>query len=504
MLKPHHRCLLAVLFFASLAGLLAAKVSGQSVDDVFITYRYAQNLVSGHGFVFNPGEWVLATSAPGWGLLLALGHLLTGLSLPALGTWTFAAALVAIAGLCFAEGQRLGREPEAWVAGTLLVSCSFLWPHNGFEYPASLLCILLATRLVERHGMLAGLLAAAAVWCRPDMLLVVACLMAMTLWPRRASPRDLWRSWPFVLSAGLGIALGLVLATLYYGHPLPVTLAAKRAQSLWLLPEASGWRFWSNGFGWVQRTYAGPWTPLLGLVGLAGLLRMLGSKSGVLRLLALSSVVISVSYPLLGIPFYTWYAMPLLIGLLYGYAWAAGEAWRRLWPTGNTMPSPAAPPQPTLWPRRALLRRQTLTIVLAIVLTGFPGYALRRAWHGFQLFNGFPRHQLYRDAGRWLATQTQPGDAFAFVEVGTLAFYSRMPARDLTGLVTPRVRPWSDVGDLSGAFLAHPAPWLVTSDRLEGLMGPVLDRSPIAPSLAHSLSNPDGTLRIYHLSPPTP
>src|SRR5438093_6967987 len=41
------------------------------VDDVFISFRYAGNLVSGHGLVFNPGERVEGFSNPLWTLLLA-------------------------------------------------------------------------------------------------------------------------------------------------------------------------------------------------------------------------------------------------------------------------------------------------------------------------------------------------------------------------------------------------------------------------------------------------
>ena len=40
-----------------------------TADDFFITYRYAQNLLAGNGFVFNPGERVFGTTAPGWGLV---------------------------------------------------------------------------------------------------------------------------------------------------------------------------------------------------------------------------------------------------------------------------------------------------------------------------------------------------------------------------------------------------------------------------------------------------
>src|SRR5438552_180061 len=40
-------------------------------DDSYITYRYALNLLHGHGLVFNPGEYVLSTTTPLYTLLLA-------------------------------------------------------------------------------------------------------------------------------------------------------------------------------------------------------------------------------------------------------------------------------------------------------------------------------------------------------------------------------------------------------------------------------------------------
>ena len=34
------------------------------LDDAYITYRYARNLATGRGFVYNPGEAVMGTTAP--------------------------------------------------------------------------------------------------------------------------------------------------------------------------------------------------------------------------------------------------------------------------------------------------------------------------------------------------------------------------------------------------------------------------------------------------------
>ena len=60
---------MAVVWLA-LTIAVATRFSGQAVDDVFITYRYAQNLAAGNGFVFNPGERVFGVTEPAVGLLL--------------------------------------------------------------------------------------------------------------------------------------------------------------------------------------------------------------------------------------------------------------------------------------------------------------------------------------------------------------------------------------------------------------------------------------------------
>ncbi len=36
----------------------------RTIDDAYITYRYSQNILEGHGLVYNPGERVLGTTTP--------------------------------------------------------------------------------------------------------------------------------------------------------------------------------------------------------------------------------------------------------------------------------------------------------------------------------------------------------------------------------------------------------------------------------------------------------
>lgn len=50
-------------------------------DDAFITFRYAQNLASGNGLVYNPGEYILGTTSPLFTIVIALLYKI-GLPIP--------------------------------------------------------------------------------------------------------------------------------------------------------------------------------------------------------------------------------------------------------------------------------------------------------------------------------------------------------------------------------------------------------------------------------------
>ncbi|MDP6777925.1 MAG: hypothetical protein QGI83_14300, partial [Candidatus Latescibacteria bacterium] len=61
----------------ALAPLMAICYHRVQMDDPYITYRYARNIAEGHGFIYNPGESVLGTTAPLYALILALGGQVT-------------------------------------------------------------------------------------------------------------------------------------------------------------------------------------------------------------------------------------------------------------------------------------------------------------------------------------------------------------------------------------------------------------------------------------------
>src|SRR3990172_13278728 len=68
--------LVALIVILALAARLIP--GPRTIDDAYITFRYARNLLAGQGLVFNPGERVLGTTTPVYTLLMAGLGLVSG------------------------------------------------------------------------------------------------------------------------------------------------------------------------------------------------------------------------------------------------------------------------------------------------------------------------------------------------------------------------------------------------------------------------------------------
>src|SRR5260370_1324544 len=69
------------------------------IDELYITFRYVRNLAQGLCLVYNPGEWLLGTTAPLWAFVLSGSYKLASTYLPWLST--------AVSALCDAASVAL-------------------------------------------------------------------------------------------------------------------------------------------------------------------------------------------------------------------------------------------------------------------------------------------------------------------------------------------------------------------------------------------------------------
>jgi len=178
------------------------------IDDTWIHLRFAQNLAEGHGFCFNPGHPIAASTAPLWTCLLALSYRLTG----ELGLFAYFWGIVFFAMTCLLVYGLVGwitdSLPLAAAAAILAACCPWLtWSAlSGMEITFSaafvLLTLLLHLRYLDSDGWqgLLGVVAAAmTTLTRPEtyvlLLAVVVHKVARSLLPLRVNLRRTLCAW---------------------------------------------------------------------------------------------------------------------------------------------------------------------------------------------------------------------------------------------------------------------------------------------------------------------
>lgn len=227
-----------------------------TADDPYITYRYAANILSGNGPVYNVGERVEGFSSP---LHLLLCVLL--LKIAPAADILFKAKLAGLICACVALFQtgllarRAGLTAGGAILAQLLVAGNLnfaLAAVNGLEttlYGVFVLASALAFVRERRGGVASAGWLVLALLTRPDAAgLFAALLLVRLVWARRRGlpVRDTLR-WAGVFLLAVVFLLCARLA--YYGQPFPNTYYAKN------VPLARGW---SDGWLYLSRALA-PW-----------------------------------------------------------------------------------------------------------------------------------------------------------------------------------------------------------------------------------------------------
>lgn len=225
--------------FWTMAGLIAllaiaARIipGPRSIDDAYITFRFARNILSGQGFAYNPGEAVLGTSTALYTMGMALlGSFSRGenADFPRLA-WMLNAVLDAALVLCLILlGRKLGLRWAGWGSALAwaLAPFSVTFAIGGLE--TSLYVLLLCTTFLaylNRRFATSALLASFSLLTRPDALLLVAPLALHRLLSSRmpgkaAVGRKEW------LALLLPYGLWALYAFVQFGSPLPHSVLAK-------------------------------------------------------------------------------------------------------------------------------------------------------------------------------------------------------------------------------------------------------------------------------------
>ncbi len=275
------------------------------IDDPYITFQYARNLVYGHGLVFNPGDRVEGYSNFVW-LWVAAFFIATGWDDPLVPVQGVSILLavglmvwwcVGIGGRWRgSDGRRLGEAPFA----VILLAFSYpwsVWAWGGLETIQYSVCVFASAvwsaRCIHRPGRftswtLGGLLIL-TILSRPEGFLVLL-FPAMALVYGLQRGKSMGALWKALVFFGAVFVVYQLFRLVYFGTLVPNTVSAKVGGGLF----STIW----NGSAYLLHYMVG--SPLvmlaLAVVGLLGIFwrwtKRTETESDVLLVMLMSWVVL--------------------------------------------------------------------------------------------------------------------------------------------------------------------------------------------------------------------
>lgn len=446
---------LAVAILAISARLIPGE---RLIDDAYITFRYARNIVNGLGFAYNPGQQVLGTTTPLYTLLLAGFSLLFGTNhLPQISVVLNALADGLTCALLVPLGAALGGRKRIGLAAGILYAVapySVTFAIGGMETSVFVLLLVSTALLYLRNHEGWAVTAALALLTRPDALIFIGpiALDFSMRWLRsvrvalKTNSRMPWSQ----VARPLGLALVILLpwllfATFYFGSPIPHSIAAKVAAYhlrpiegfISLIQHYTTPFFEQNLFsdGRVLLLFLVVYIVLMIAGGLAAFQH--NTRSLAIAVYPVTYLIVfSVANPLI----FRWYITPPLpfyiLLILTSLAHIADSLASR-------------PP----------LAARVAPLVFILPCLFFLGLSLR-AWdlvpdHGPQQpapdMAWFKLEELYTQVGTQLKAELKPGQVIAAGDIGALGYFSNAKILDTLGLVSP----------LSSTYYPLPADQLV-------------------------------------------
>jgi hypothetical protein len=402
--------------WAALGGVLAALVfllvRDSLIDDAYITLSYARNLAEHLHWGLTPYRTANSATSPLNVLLLGAAAFVVRDPVWGLGL-TSVLLTAAMGGGLSRLARRLQLTGVTTALGlALLVLSPLMLSVVGMEMTLAVtLLVWLAVAAVEERPVLLGLLTAALLLTRVDLLLFPLVLLALPGVRRRAG-----RS---LLVAALAAAPWYLFSWWVLGALVPDTLVLKTVAS-------AGWGKWHFGNGpyLYLREYpvAAVLTALPALAGVAALGWWAARRAwqrprfaglGVPAALGVAGVLHFLAYTLLSPPPYHWYYAPSVGALTLVAAVAAGT-------TGRGRPAAPAPAARRL-PALAPLAAGVLLVVADL------GTALARPlpWDVAPVMTNWATAAEYRTTGEAIAPLVAGQVVSSPGEIGTLAYWCR-------------------------------------------------------------------------------
>lgn len=440
---PFARLDIALIAVVMLIAILARWLPGpRTIDDAFITFRYARNIVEGQGFTYNPPSRVLGTTTPLFTLVMAaIGGVTRDEDYPYSAIAVSALADVATVALLFLLARRL--TGNRWVGALLGVlyavsPTSVTFAVGGMETSVNILWIVLAAWCyMTNRAFLMGIAAGLGFLTRIDAVLWIAPLFLAQLIERWQAKSDLPLMFrvPILAWAGFSLIVApwIAFSMAYFGTPFPRSLAAKAIA--YVVEPGSALTFFIQRYAtpFIEFDTFGSLGAMIGAVAylLLSLIGIAYARRHVPRLLPLLLypwlylIVFSAANPLM----FRWYIAPPIPALMLGIVTGAWALLHGLSAQGR---------------RRAVLTAGIGALAVVWGVSSLNGWTLRpdhgpdrpaprMAWHEIEL--------AYQHMGLLLRDQygVTPQTRVASADIGAIGYFSRAHIVDTVGLVTPEL-----------------------------------------------------------------
>ncbi|MBI3661871.1 MAG: hypothetical protein HY234_02325 [Acidobacteria bacterium] len=377
-------------------------------DDSYIFFRYARNIVAGHGPVYNVGEWCEGFTSPAW-LALLSGTRALGFDLPTASRWLGLTFGILTILLVYSSCRRVTSDPKVlFLTLFALVTSQFLlsWVSSGMDVALFVAWLALMVHLFaggRTEARWLWIATAVGGWIRPEANIVIAVAWATKLFQAQDHvPSTVTiRRVAAVLAL---VALPFVARQFVYHEWLPMTFYAKSDRTV---RSGIGFLFGAmQSFGpaiWVV-ALAGLWSRRKEQPWLPAVVILFG-----LYFVAVGGDILTQRFALFWLPF-------LMLGLALGL---------------NLI--------------RELIARAGTALLLVISLA-VAGQELHRMYQvtraatgseGYLYVSASAIGTLETDAkiGRYVADHGEPDNVLVTDNIGAIGYYSGVTIRDVNGLV---------------------------------------------------------------------
>lgn len=393
-----------------------------TVEDAFITFRYARNIAAGLGFVYNAGERVLGTTTPLYTLVLAFSAVM-GFDMIAVGKAINILADAGTAVIVYWLLRDLGARHLAWAGVFLFVlsPINVLYSAGGMETGLYTFLVLLTLLLASLdHVRVTAIAAAVLVLVRPDGLLVVGAV-GVLWWFQNKPAAQVVKA--LVLFSILLLPWAL-FSLWYFGSPIPHSVMAKATSY-----QTYNFLEWPAAF--VERLGEGNTSGallvlLLSFIGFASALRPAASHR--LRVFMVWFLLYMVAFTLArAAVFSRWYYSPIMPLLFVFFCLGIHQLFE--WILGMRQTKQAVDRIP-----RAVYYAGLIPLALLVAFL-----TLDSTWQQTQAELSF-QNQIAIPVSKWLLANTPSESPICLETIGAVGWYTNRPILDEGALVTERTR----------------------------------------------------------------